>query len=245
MRTTPPRAGDRLHPVIAAPAILFLSLVFGALPASALTIDFEGLANGEVVTNVSGVTIIAESFQRDFDYAVAFDSTATGTEDSDLEDDWAGGNLVGEVLGNLLILQENDAGCESGVCSRPDDEGRRPAGTLTLEFSTPTSIFGFDLIDIDSAVAENGALTLWDASGASVRIDFDVVLAGLDIGDNTANRITPYASKELGLGEFVKAEFLLGGSGAIDNIEIVPEPTTALLMGLGLAGLGVAGRRRS
>ncbi|HIL80307.1 MAG TPA: PEP-CTERM sorting domain-containing protein, partial [Myxococcales bacterium] len=32
-------------------------------------------------------------------------------------------------------------------------------------------------------------------------------------------------------------------SGA-GGVNIIPEPTTALLVGLGLAGLGVAGRRR-
>ena len=34
----------------------------------------------------------------------------------------------------------------------------------------------------------------------------------------------------------------LSGSG---SVEVVPEPTTALLVGLGLAGLGIAGRRRA
>ena len=32
-------------------------------------------------------------------------------------------------------------------------------------------------------------------------------------------------------------------SGAIDNVTFVPEPTTAVLVGLGLLGLGIARRR--
>jgi hypothetical protein len=34
----------------------------------------------------------------------------------------------------------------------------------------------------------------------------------------------------------------LSGSGSVN---VIPEPTTALLVGLGLAGLGVAGRRKA
>ena len=245
MRITQNRAAARRPRPIALLAVALLALAVAPATATALTIDFEGLQHGEVVTSFGGVTITADNFNRSFDYAVAFDSTETGTRDPDLEDDWAGGNLVGEVLGNLLILQENDYGCDTGVCRKPDDEGRRAAGTLTLEFDVATPFLGFDLIDVDSTMAENGVLTLWDAAGASASIDFDVILSGYDIGDNTANRIDPLLAEAFDLGDIVKAEFLMGGSGAIDNIEIIPEPTTALLLGLGLVGLGISGRRRA
>jgi len=61
----------------------------------------------------------------------------------------------------------------------------------------------------------------------------------VEFGNNTANRI------DFGeIGDFNAIEIELGGSGAIDNLVVVPEPTTAALLSLGLAGLGVAGRRR-
>ena len=40
----------------------------------------------------------------------------------------------------------------------------------------------------------------------------------------------------------VQVEINFGGSAAVDNVTFVPEPGTALLVGLGLAALGV--RRR-
>lgn len=221
-------------------------LTIAAMPGSAqaLTIDFEDYAHGEVVTGGSGFTITVDNFVRAFDYGVAFDSDLSGTADADLEADWSGGNLVGQSLGKILIIQENAAGCDLGLCTSPDDEGGRPAGTITVELDVATPIFGFDLIDVDSTMAENGALTLWDATGTSVSIDFATVLSGFDIGDNTANRVDPYVASDLGLGPIVKVEFLLGGSGGIDNLVVIPEPATFLLMAMGLLGLGLAGHHR-
>jgi hypothetical protein len=225
----------------------------GPAAVQALTIDFEDFAHGDVVDIAADVTITADNFELPSvsDYAVAFDSGLTGTADADLESAsggatlWSGGNLVGEDLGIMLILQEDPSGCDTGVCDSPDDEGSRPAGTLTLDFAVATPFLGFDLVDIESTVLENGELTLTDSTGASGSISFDVLLAGLEIGNNTANRIAPIDASELGLEDIVTAEFLLGGSGAIDNITIVPEPGPALLMALGLSGLGYAGRRRA
>lgn len=61
----------------------------------------------------------------------------------------------------------------------------------------------------------------------------------LEFGNNTANRI------DFGeIGDFNAVEVDLGGSGAIDNLVVVPEPATVGLVSLGLVGLGVVGRRR-
>jgi len=245
MPTIRTRALERSRSLLAAFATTLLACALGPATAAALTITFDDFEHGEVVTQLGDVTVTADSYWRPFDYAVAFDTMATGTADPDLEDGWAGGNLAGEVLGRILILQENSAGCGTGVCSDPDDEGNRPAGTLTFDLGFGSAIFGFDLIDVDSTMAENGTLTLWDEQGESWSTDFMTLLAGFDIGDHTANRIQPLIADNLGLGPIVRAQFVMGGSGGIDNVELVPEPTTALLLGLGLIGLGRAGRRRS
>lgn len=226
-----------------------------ALPsiASAVTITFDdqGFGHGEVITGVPGVSIVANNFTRSFDHAVVFDSEASGTADPDLEATWqgtprwSGGNLVGQELGLMLILQENDTGCGDGICDSPDDEGRRPAGTLSFLFDVPVSSFGFDLVDVDSTATENGSITFRDGVGGSTTLDFATILAGFEIGNNTANRIDPVFAEKLGLASIREVEFTMGGSGAIDNVDYlpVPEPTTALFVGLGLALLGRARRR--
>jgi hypothetical protein len=249
-----PKMKPRSRPTIPTPfvalAVSLIALSMGPAAASALTIDFEEFVHGQVVTSVEGATITVENFHRAFDYAVAFDTEQSGTRDSDLEADWVRDNLGGDVLGNILIIQEDATGCDSpqSVCAFPDDEGGRTpngAGTLTLDLDVATPTIQFVLVDIDDVLAEAGALTLWDAQGDSVVVDFMTVLAGLSIGDNTAFRVDPLVAADLGIGDIVKAEFRMGGSGGIDEIEVVPEPTTALLMGLGLMGLGLSGHRRT
>jgi hypothetical protein len=223
--------------------------------AAAVTITFDDLkaGHGSVINGVPGVKIVADNFSRAFDYAVLFDSEMTGTADADLEaffsgtQRWSGGNLVGEQLDLMLILQENLLGCDTGTCKSPDDEGNRPAGTLSFLFEVPILTFGFDLIDIDSLVSENGSITFNDIKGGSATIDFKTLLDGLEIGNNTANRIESLVAEELGLAPVDEVVFTMAGSAALDNLTFkfaaVPEPSTAALIGLGLVGLAYAGRR--
>ena len=252
-----PRTDNRsLTPRLAARLIAAL-LAFAMAPtlAAALTLDFEQFEHGEVIGGVSGVAISAINYGEAFDLAVVFDSDERDTRDRDLEAPWRSGNLAHTDihLGNLLIIQENDRGCSvvGDVCRRPDDEGSRAAGELVFAFETATPYVGFDVIDIDDIVLERGELTLTDSLDHSVTLEMSSVLSawGVDvvIGDNSANRIDLIHATELDLQDIVEARFVMGGSGALDNIEygVVPEPGTAWLMGIGLVGLAFAGRRRT
>jgi hypothetical protein len=243
--------------------ITILSL-FGLLvasTASAVTITFDdvGLVHGSLVsTQYAGLTITAENYNRPFDHAVAFDSNAADTRDPDLEAAsgggtlWSGGNLQGQDLGMMLIIQENDYRCEGdGVCNKPDDEGQRAAGTFTFEFGdTPVYDFGFDLVDVESTTAEDGYVTFHSGT-EEMTISFMELLMGFELGDNTANRILPitpiFGDRPDVLRALDRIVIELGGSGAVDNISFtpVPEPSTAWLLTLGLIGLAVSGRRRT
>jgi len=88
---------------------------FVASHAAAETIDFEGLARGEIVNDqfvALGVTIFGEhDDEPGTDLAVTFDTMFDGRVDSELRDlrgpRFAGGNRRQTVFGNILILDED------------------------------------------------------------------------------------------------------------------------------------------
>lgn len=230
---------------------LATSLVAGGAVAAPITLTFDdvGLVHGSVVsTQYSGVTISAINTGGGPDLAVAFDSDLSGTRDTDLEfgGGWSAGNIADERLGNLLIIQENSVDCGTGICAAPDDEGSRPAGTLIFDFDVAVTSFGFDLVDVDSLDDEVGSITFFDGM-SSTTVSMLSFLSGLPIGDNSANRITPFLVGDLnGISQITRVEMNFGGSAAVDNVtyDVVPEPATGALIGLGLALMSRVGRSR-
>ncbi len=236
----------------------FAVLAFGvAATATATPIDFESITHGEIVTTqIPGVSISAINFNKSHDHAVGFDTTESGTEDDDLEAAssapyWAGGNIADEALGTILILQENDTGCGDGFCDVPDDEGARPAGDLIFDFDFAQISFGFDVVDVESASAENGEVRFFvdgDDTPEAIVEFIDFVTNGnifydptIEYGNRTANRIAPITTAALGIDAFTRVVIRMGGSGGIDNIE-VPEASTVWLIGLGLFAAGALSR---
>jgi len=235
------------------PALLATLALASAPAASALTIDFEEFPNhGDVVTASQGVAIIADSA---VDIAVVFDTeNESDTFDPDLErgTGWAFGNLGPDaVLDNILILQENDAGCGDGTCDSPDDDGSRPAGSFSFLFEERFQYFQFDLVDVDDASEEFGTITFLvspqgEGGGGPVEVagfsfdQFPGLGQGVVYGNNSANHI------DLGfVGLFDTVVIEMGGSGGVDNLAAtVPEPDSAALMVLGLLILGISSRRR-
>lgn len=241
------------------PAVLLLLLA--AVPATALTIDFEEFLHGEIVAQPTmaypGFTLTVDNFIRgDFDVAVAFDTGVTGSLEPDLQYDpqtgWAAGNIRNTDLGNILIIQAND-NCSDTVCAEPEDEGFRPlAGFLTFRLDVAATDFSFDLVDVDSITQEDGMITFYNlAEGegpagaipvSSFRFDEFEGQNGVAYGDNSANHIDVE-----GTGTFNTLVIRFAGSGGVDNLEFtpIPEPTTAALVSLGLGGLAFSGRRRN
>ena len=101
---------------------------------------------------------------------------------------------------------------------------------------------------VSVAEGEDGFIRLYpeDNWGGFVDIDFKDLLAGLDLGINYANRITPLSAEDLGLEQISRVGVKFYESGAVDNLTFVPipEPTTAILVGGGLVAFGLAQRAR-
>lgn len=246
-------------PLLTRLSLYSAALALFAMPAAAATITFDEVgtfAHGSVInTQLApfGISsIVTTNVGGGPDLGVLFDAGFSGsTSDRDLLTPFDGGNISGSSNGLMLIIQENSHGCDDGVCNNPDDEGSRSAGRFEINFSTSVLSFGFDLVDVESSNVEFGSVVFYDGSD-SVNIDWTdfeaggaFAVPGLIFADNFANRIPEITAAELGLGAFDRIEIIMGGSGAVDTFTFqpIPEPTTAILFGLGLAGLAIGGRR--
>jgi len=235
--------------LLAGSALLF------ATSANALTLDFEEFVHGSIVTSSQGVVITTENFDNTAghpDLGVAFDSVnGAPTTDPDLLQGagWTSGNLApNTVLDNLLIVQEND-NCTLVLCSDPDDQAGL-GGQFIFDFSAVDEFetFAFDLVDHEGAGGgETGSIEFYlnggQVGGTISFNDFLGLVQGVVFGDNSANHI------DLGtVGLFDEVRIAIRGSGAIDNIDvtndIIPEPNTMALCGIGLVMLAAAGRKR-
>lgn len=161
------------------------------------SIGFENLVSGQVVDDEyvlsDGVTLSAVNTNRDFDFAVVFDTGLLPTRDGDLiapfydfiESDFANAgdqdaqSFNGDVRdgnngmidpGNILIIQENNIGCGDGICDKPDDEANRPNGWFDIEFDTPVFLSSIDFFDVE--VEEDNRpdaqITLTTATGSEI-----------------------------------------------------------------------------
>ena len=247
--------------IAARPRFVRLTLAFTLLLGSSLAraqlkVSFDAQQHGEIITNQflasEGFLVSANNLARPFDLAIVFDTNRTGTADPDLEGPpWSGGNLpTNTQFGNALILAENntDVVAPFGFIDSPDDEGTRPAGDLIFQYNRQITSFGFDIIDVEGVMDENGMVTFFRNNVQQAQVNFSQLVtpgpffdATISFGDHSINRIRPFTATQLGTASFDRVVVRLGGSGALDNI-VVPEP--AMLSGLLLATVTLTRQRR-
>ncbi|MEM8757826.1 MAG: hypothetical protein AAGF47_08600, partial [Planctomycetota bacterium] len=208
------------------------------MPAHAQVFSFDSLVHGEIVTNQfePALTITASNPNRPFDIVAGFDTGFMGsTTDPDLlGPPWSGGTLaVSDTavdIGTVLILAENDDDADNdGILDDPDDEARRPSGTMDLVFAEPISVFGMDIIDIQGDIEETTTVDFF-AGGSllgTLRMS-DLTDPGspyfdptISFGNNTANRLSPISATDFGVAAFDRVVLNIGGSSAYDTF-VVP-----------------------
>jgi hypothetical protein len=224
--------------VLIAFAFVVTSFALDRNVADAVTLDFEGFAAGQIIDNeysALGVAISAENFTGP-DLAVVFDSDHYTGGDNDLAAPFLPGpsNSGGSASpGKILIIQENAC---NGSCSNPDDEGDRPAGIFTIAFDMPVFLGSVDFFDIEweeDQETDDNRILLYGAGGL-MPVDFWTP----HTGDHKWDRV------DINTAGVTQVEIRMGGSGAIDNIAFsVPEPSSLLLLSIGLAGAAVLRRK--
>lgn len=222
--------------------LIALTAAAVASAAAADTLDFSDLSHGDVVAAQyagQGVNIAAVNFDNlsDPDLALIFDTSLAGTADGDLEDPFSLGNTdLNTPLGNVLIISEDGS---------PNDEGSRPAGTITFTFDMLVESFGFHVVDLESETAENSSLNFYRDGGLVQSVDFAEFLAGgthdngVVYGNNSINLVSEFAVA----GGYDELVINVGGSMGFDNITYtIPAPGALALLGMG-AAVGIRRRR--
>lgn len=244
----------------ALPLAVLTTLLLLAGSAAAITIDFEGQPNGEAGPFqyvYPGVTVDATA-----DTPPPGDHLGLAIFDSDFGGPNDGGNDQDLVVdhGNILILQNDVYGTQTtpGIFDTANDD--EDGGQFFFDFSSPVYMASIELIDIngggmlsvilrDSANETRtyqvpnkwtGDITVPGEPGFQV-LDLTILADQLGVGPGgyaTASQSLGFDSNDV-----VQMELNFSGSAAVDNLVFVPEPTTGLLVALGLGAMGWRRRR--
>ena len=154
---------------------------------------------------------------------VAFDFKVAGVDSTD-----ATYNTFGP--GSITYVQD------------PSLEGTS-SGVLTLDFATPTAVleFGVALDTIDTLIP-GFTVDLFDATLAPIG-SFPVTTQVLVLAGFTEGQFVYPGGSDVG--RAVVSFDAAATRFAFDNLTFVPEPSSALLLAAGLAGLAVRGRAHS
>ena len=201
------------------------------------TDDFGApLVNGQDITTppeFGNVVSISATGIDNFGAAV-FDSTPGGPNVAGPDPDL----LVG--LGNVLILQEDEAQTVPGIFDQPDDA--KLGGTMIFDFTDPVELFSVDLIDIDTTPpSQDVTVTLFDDAGLTRVYDVpsgwtgDVFTEGPpgyrslflnSLADQAGFQSTASVSETAGFRPVavVRLEIQFDGSGGVDNLTFCVTP---------------------
>ncbi|MEM9495458.1 MAG: VPLPA-CTERM sorting domain-containing protein [Pseudomonadota bacterium] len=207
--------------------------LYGA--AGAVTIDFNSLSAGDIVSNqFAGVSISGTSntTPAQGNAAMIFDSNNPTGDDGDLgspfEDPFTPG-ADNFNAGNILIVSED------GDAGDPDDDGA--GGAITFDFDEVVTFRELKVLDINAG--EGVSLSFFDVSDALITtLSFDM----LNLADNE------FTTLDTLVGNVSRLVVTFSLSGAIDDLVYdttpIPVPAALPLFLSGLAASGWLARRR-
>lgn len=211
----------------------------------AITLDFDTDANGNAIQagqviddeySPWGVHISTFNFQRSHNLGIAFDSENPTGGDGDLitgPGSYGIGNNPNDPLGNVLIISERSTDNNNdGLIDVPDDEGRQIAGFHRFLFDV--DMVGVTMTFLDIEESNGGVLFYLDNSLIASQT---TITSGL--GDNS-RQVLSFDNFT-----FDEMRVVLGGSGAIDNVTLVPTPEPSTLVLLGSTVTLIAKRMRN
>lgn len=214
-------------------AVATALLLFGASSASAASFTLGGTWQG--TTQTSGSVTVPVTFDTGATTGITLMSVAVLFDDTILSYDQGSSSTT-----SYLLYGGKGGGGYLKAAVTCGGYGGATAGDGCQQWIGATDPSGLAQVNLDFVSVDLTNGTQNTGSGLLIAtLVFDIVA----LGDGSAEiQLGMTSSNVIGQpGGGSTAPSSLGGGGVV----LTPEPTTALLVGLGLAGLGYAGRRRA
>ncbi len=203
-------------------------LAFSASTASAISLTLAG-ANGQDVAQNSQVSV---TLSLDTEATTGITLLSIGVLFDDTRLTYNQG--ASSTTSYILYGGKGGGGYLNALATCGGGYGTPGAGSgCSLRVNTTNQVnVDYVSVDLANGTQNTGTVQL-------VTLVFDV---GTTLGSAAISLSQTAPGNVIGQPGGTSTTGTLNGSGSVN---VIPEPTTALLVGLGLAGLGVAGRRRA
>jgi hypothetical protein len=203
-------------------------IVFAAGSASAISLTLAG-ANGQTV-QVGGQVTITVSLDTEGTAGITLLSAAVLFDNGSV----AYNSAASSTTGYILYQAGKAGGPYMNAAADPPQIRYGTQNQVNVDFTSTNLELGTGPSEGYSSASPATLVP----GGLLATLVFDVVA----LGDGNAEFALSISSpgNVIGLAGGATGTATLNGAGSV----VVPEPTTAILVGLGLAGLGFAGRRR-